>query len=421
MDRHPGAFIFFSFFKIVTTSDDMTIMKFYPIFLMAILSLGVYVLARNIIRSNICFIAPITFIAFSWFLEYHLSPQSLSFYLYIVMVLILLKVFMKILANQKIIKFLLVFFILLASTIISHPGTPIFLGLNIIFGIFVLQFLIPNEKRTAITKSIIMIFLSLFIVFIIWNTVGENTLFESIKLAVERFLKNPLRISSKHIDPRKDYALVNVIRGIESFFEVLFTFVSLLLLYRYHKNNKKMRRHMVIIGSFVVSIFLWLAFSLYSFGHYIERPFMFCLVFLGPLSAMFLSINNITRIKFLKIAFILVLVVAILAIPITRYANEPFEYPPTTTLTSMKYVDEHFDNKKVLTSKLGGIVHNPDLNVSYIRRYEVVLFDDVGFNYFEIYLEKGQEYNETENVIQREYNKIYSTPYSAVYLNLSQR
>jgi hypothetical protein len=367
------------------------------------------------------FIAPIIFVSYSWFLEYHLSPQSLSFVLYIVLVLLLLKIFINISTNQKNTKFFLVFLVLLASTIISHPGTPIFLGLNIIFGLLALRYITPNTKSKTEVKRIFLIFVVLFSIFILWNIFisEKSTLIESIRLAVERFLNNPFELSSKIIHPSGDYNLVNILRGINSLIAVLFTFIFLFFLYKKFKNNEEIRRQVIIIGAFAVSIFFFLAYSLYSFGYYIERPFMFCLVFFGPLSAIFISSNSTRKFKFVKILFILALVIVIFTIPITRYANEPFEYPPTTTLRSMEYANNNFPNEKVLMSKLGGISQNPNVEVLFINDYKVVLFDDIGYNYFEIYSENGNEYREAEKLIQDEYSKIYATNYSVIYLNSS--
>ena len=182
--NYPGFFTLIASLLTATGLPWIVLEQYYPIFLMALISFLIYIIARKF-SPGFSVLAPVLYLGFAWFEEFHLSPESFSLVLYLVVWLI----FIHFLERKNVIQdraFLIPLLLIFFSITISHAGAPIFILINVAF--FLAFGLLSTRFRNLFSKkSMFILFLVMLLLFIAWNLNDAESSFSGLSELVFKF------------------------------------------------------------------------------------------------------------------------------------------------------------------------------------------------------------------------------------------
>jgi len=339
LHEHPGLYFFATIISILCTISPFYIGKYFLIYLMLMLSLTVFIIAWTFSKKY-AILSGIAYLSLCWTQEYHISPQAFTLILYGFLWLLL---FFFIFKNNS--KNIFISIIIISATIIfSHPGTPIFIILNITL-LFSIIFILSYFKKNYFGYYFILLSL-LFFTIILYNlwifNISHGVMQIFIDL-IKRFLENldNTRYSSlPHVfpaNPQYDYDLVNKIRVFMSIIEFGIAagcILGLLLM-------KKIKES-IFFGVWFFSCFIYGLYSLFIGGLHFGRSYIFALFPFSILVILFIEFmqsGNLFQNNFIKILKTLIIVfiaIAVLLIPLTHYSGDCSEYYPESTIIGEK-------------------------------------------------------------------------------------
>lgn len=434
--EYPGAFIFYAILLLISGVDALSIMKFYPVFAMSLISLCIYLLAKRIgnTADRKLLFAPIIFLGFNWIDEFHVSRQSFGFILYSLLMLIL---FVGFNSSNKKRSWSAVFIILTLALGISHSLTHAFLILNLLAICLVFRLFIYHKERITRTLSNPTIFLfvtTLLFIWLIFNARVEfNAVVASVKDVIQRSVSEPQIVLLKY-SAQPQYRVVNNLRMGLALIEIgLSYFLFGVLWFKF----KRKRVESLVLFTLLNSVFVTAFYSLLKSGweSLIERQIVFGLFFFSLMSSLFLSRKFLKNgiLKTISILLVCTCVIACLLIPVTKYSVDPYEYYPSSFLSKESFIlnhiykdmpeikmieemPEYINSKTALDEKQMPLLINPTLNSNYLRRYDILSFGLTGYNMFEIYNQRGTSYLANEMQIMDTYNRIFDLEESRIYV-----
>ena len=331
---YPGAFILFATILEVTNVNWLTLINFYPLFLMFFLSFVIYVIAKKI-WGNFGLIAPMLFLSGAWFQSFHLSPESYAWMLYLVLLLLTVKIFN--VSGGSSFKLVLLAVITAISIIISHQGTPVYLILNFSFLsiLFYLFFLRNKDNKKAnfnsvLFKLLVIVFL-IFFIWLIFNSILKlDSMIDSLIKIISAIFESEPHIM-KQTTYGTNYLTVNFLRQAVSLVITLTGFLSAFLII-----ISKKKKYYWLVALFSSSWVLIL-YPVFTTGSYIERVLMLSAFPCSLLAPYLLSIKRVTFKKIFLVIIFSVIVFGSLTLPITRNSNDSFETPSDSSLKSNEF------------------------------------------------------------------------------------
>jgi hypothetical protein len=121
---YPSSFVFADCIMQVTGIDVFTFARFYPVFSIIALTLLGYVFASKFLEKRIAFFSMLLVLAGWHYVDFHASPHMAG---------LLLLVTIMVLATRTERKSMAIIFLLVPALILSHPISPINLGIFLLF------------------------------------------------------------------------------------------------------------------------------------------------------------------------------------------------------------------------------------------------------------------------------------------------
>jgi hypothetical protein len=214
----------------------------------------------------------------------------------------------------------------------------------------------------------------------------------------------------------------------------------------------KHRMQTIIIGTWFISCFLFLFYSVFYGGLLIERAFLFALIPFSILVVLFLSLQKKKIIRFIKICILAGMITAIIILPVTKNANYSFEYVPQNVLKTAEHCLSNFNSTIYLTAGMNapflyskhlylntqdhtGAVFKPNtkprpqatpygykylnLNPNNLKNMDVIVILDYFENYYIVHegiITISDDLNFYEQYIEEEFNRVYDTGGTRVYI-----
>lgn len=345
----PGSYIFFAIFSSIVGHDffDAYVVRYYPIFVITILSIIVYITARHFSISGKALIAPITFISFAWFLEFHISRQSFSLILFSILFLSISAFF-----KSRKIQWSLIFIITIASLVICHPGAPIFFLISCASSLLLMNLPWFRSRISMPRKDFKILLLLGLVVYLCWSMYFtkalpwfvDRTLF--LKSAFENLLSRELMFTPELVQiPSYEFGIVVLTREILLLLEIAIGISSVVFLWINKVKDKTLFLGGLMAGCLSIQVLLLFGQAL------LDRLFLYALF---PISILCALSFEIGKKKWKRSAFLsfltVILVMSMILIPISGYgANLPFECPSSSEISAVSFLGVSLPNGAFLS------------------------------------------------------------------------
>ena len=429
----PGSYIFFAIFSSIVGHDffDAYVVRYYPIFVITILSIIVYATARHFSVSEKALIAPITFISFAWFLEFHISRQSFSLILFSIL-LLCIPAFLK---SRKI-QWALIFIITNVSLVICHPGAPIFFSISLASALLLMNLPWFKSKISRPRKDFKILLLLGLVVYLCWSIYFtkalpwfiDNTLF--LKSAFENLLSRKPMLTPELIqNPSYEFGVVLLTREILLLLEIAIGMSSVVFLWVNKVKDKTLFLGGLMAGYLSIQVLLF-------FGHaLLERLFLYALFPISILCALSFEICMKKRKRSAFPWFLaVILVTSMIVIPISGYgANLPFECPSSSEISLASFVKASLPNDARL-SGLGlhtGLIEEatysgsltfypwigPEATSPLAEKCDLMIVNFM-YNFYTLRFGTSREYKKLENETLTSYDKVYDSGLGRLYKSI---
>lgn len=428
----PGSYIFFAIFSSIVghVFFDAYVVRYYPIFVMTILSIIVYISARHFSISEKALIAPITFLFFAWFLEFHISRQSFSLILFSIL-LLSISAFLK---SRKI-QWPLIFIITNISLVICHPGAPIFFSISLASALLLINIPWFKSKMSKPKKSLKILLLFGIVVHFCWSIhftkafpwFADQTLY--LKRALENLFGGKIMLKPGLLQhPSYEFGVVVLMREITLLLEIAIGMSSVVFLW-----INKVKDKTLFLGG-CMGGYLSLQFLLFFEHGLTERLFLYALFPISILCALSLEICVKKRKRSVFLAFLAVtFVTSMILVPISGYgANLPFECPSSSEISVASFVNASLPNGACLSGLrysalideaifsgsltfypwIGSVVTSP-----LPERCDLIIMN-FEYNYYTLRFGTAEEYEKLENEALAFYDRVYDSGLGKLYKSI---
>ncbi|NQT71766.1 MAG: hypothetical protein HQ553_03225 [Chloroflexi bacterium] len=419
LEEFPGSTIFTSMIVQVFGVTTLAVEKYAAIFIVLILSLIIYALAKGVLRQYAVF-APITSIALAFVYGYHLVPQNIALLLTATLLMILVSSFLRKRKEEVSIemKRRALIILLWMAIIVSHPSTPIlnlfafvfmFAILLLIsrpllsFGVGNTRPLIENGSGERKTEPYILIYF--FVAYMAYIVYAGEFMLES---TVSLFQDSISDLASGNVfnvndqvasNPLSSYTLYYYARWFEIIGISTLGLVSILILFC----NNNYRLSALLIGSFFVG-YIFLGVILVASGEAATdygtgRILLFACVPCSILFSMVFASKMTKLFKSFRVILLLFILTSSIAVPLTRYGNHSYNFMSDSEFAGLKFVSE-----------FPGIGNRSrDLDNNAIMRLSP--FSNNGYCLFELKQQKGGEYTKSF----KDQHKLYDSGQCRLY------
>ncbi len=327
--QFPGVFSFIGQLVSVAGIDPFQLMRFYPVGLALVVVFMAYVIVRTH-SDQYASIASATLLGGLWF-QLHVSPQSLELILYLGAIFVLLKV----IEDEP--RRRLWTLLGLASTPIfaaSHPETPLALGL-VIAGFLVLSLLKSRRTLQIAFPFAVLIGWVLFW----WGLVAvdaRNLVQTSIlDRALISFSRLPIGITTQtsNVPAVPSYSYALTILSEQGISAIVWTSgLAYFVLFR------KLQPRELFLGGLFLAAVSTIPIAVFGRADVLQRSYLFALFPFVILTAWLLERRTVLTIRgrnlfrFVKVGFIVMMVLFSAVIPLTRYGVDPIEYISSSSL-----------------------------------------------------------------------------------------
>ncbi|OPY27805.1 MAG: hypothetical protein A4E28_01825 [Methanocella sp. PtaU1.Bin125] len=380
LNSFPGAIIYFSFVKIVSGISGYQLANYYVLFLMMLLSLLVYAIARRI-SGYFMLIAPICFLSLAWAQEYHLSPQSLALILYLCLWLILI---IRLLGNKRSLATYFLLVMLSLSIVVSHPGTPIFILLNVA-ALYVVTKVLNRLKLSSVSLNRYEV-MALMLPAVFWlSAVAQAYVIQGIAMLSAAVVG--LSSGSYHLEyslgmAQPDQMFVDTLRKIITVAEIAIGGLCILLLLK-----KESRRTGVLLGCWFASCFV---FQLVAQNAVFGRFLVFALFpFAFLVSATISRAPKYRLSRALAAAAVILVIASALIIPLISYGGDYYEFMPRSRISAEQYAE----SKNLPQIRSSDFAGDGFLALAAEKPYNVFLtYGPQWYNFFHVKYSRGDEY-----------------------------
>ncbi len=340
LNRNPGTYLFIAALSLLSNVSTMSIAKYFPIYLMLVLSLAVYAPSVNISKKY-ALVAPFALLSLSWVQEYHLAPQAYTLILYGIFILVISHMA----NNDKNLSEMSIILVLIGlSTVISHPLTPIFIIIGLTGLVFCMYFKkwVQFNINSNMLNTLILILLIITLLWVGWTTFISLSILNWLTLAIKNFLGFNIE-SNQYVlynyNPTFDYMISNYISIAIGLIELLLGLISVVYLW---VNKNKIS---TVFSILYLSPFIFVALSMVSNGVFAPRLFLFIVFPYSILLVLSLLSYNNTKLHKIKRIFNSILItfilISIVLIPITLYGGDSSEYYSQSELAGLSFVSNN--------------------------------------------------------------------------------
>jgi hypothetical protein len=396
LNNFPGSTIFFSMIIRVLGITTISFAKYYPLYLMFIISFLIYAISKKV-AGNYALFAPVAYCSLTFVTEYNLAPQSHALMLTTVFLLILIPLLQFKKQDRDIQTKKLVLIVLWIIIVTAHPSTPI-INLFCFFVVYIIcigfeqisssrnrYFNLPRDhliKIGGVYRNFLLLFGVMYVAYLIY--ISDFMLNKIIKLSQhisnDLLAENMFSVTAPYtINPSASYTLLYQVRWIEIIGILLLGLSSIFVLF--FKNKDKISTFIVgtlFVGYMSLSAFLVIggkASSAYGPG----RGMIFGLV---PCSIIFSMVLN-TKLKerkyhIFKTILLLFIISSLLVLPLARYGGDPYNFVSESEFAGMEFVSQHPQIEITIQDFCNPGTHS--------------LFTNHWYNLFELKQQRGDEY-----------------------------
>lgn len=394
LNEFPGSTIFFSMIIRVLGITTMSFAKYYPLYLMFILSFLIYAISKKV-AGNYALFAPVAYCSLTFVAEYNLAPQSHALMLTTVFLLILIPLLQFKKHDKDIQTKKLVLIVLWIIIVTAHPSTPI-INLFCFFVVYIIcigfeqissstnrYFNLPRDhliKIGGVYRNFLLLFGVMYIAYLIYisDFMLNNIVSLSQEIANDVLTGNMFGVTSPMAtSPSASYMLLYYVRWIEIIGVLVLGSLSILVLFFKDKDKTPT----FIVGTlFVGYMSLSAVLVIAGASHYGPgRSMIFGMV---PCSIIFSMVLNAKleerKYRIFKIILLLFIISSLLAIPLARYGGDPYNFVSESEFAGVEFVSQH--------PQIGSEIRE------FCYQESQYLFTNYWYNVFELKQQKGDEY-----------------------------
>lgn len=333
--QFPGGFTFFAQLTAVAGIDPFQVMKYYPAGLSLIVALLLYALVKSY-SPNYAALSSAFILTGFWF-QLHVSPQSLELIPYMGVLFVLLKI-MEDEPRRRL--WTMIAIAVTPILVLSHPETPLVLVLGIA-GFFVVQSIFSAGHGEAVRSGLKVIgpfFGALAIVTFAWWTIVASGALQVVESIVNGALEAGV-IGLSHgapnvpANPSPSYHVTILLQeGIAAAAWAIGLFMLLFV--------KGFRTREYLLTGLYLAAISTIPIALFANADVLQRAYLFALFPAGLLAASILDRKTILRLKGRSIApllskgLLLMIIISTIAMPVSRYGLDSFDYLPQSSLTA---------------------------------------------------------------------------------------
>jgi hypothetical protein len=330
----PGYFILTAVFVMITGISPFVVMKYYPPFLMMMISVLIYLLAYQITRSKrYSFLAPFSFLSFAWFGEFHVCPQSLGIILYLLIVYLLFE------TNKTKRAYGVPLCLAMVGLVVSHPTSSLFL-----LSFLALLAIVKGSKKNRIA---FLFFLAISAIWGVFETgiLGDvaSNLYDHIAHGFSLEAVFSILFAHGSTSLTSAQVVINNLRlGQILTFWVAFGAIAISTALR-PGSRLRIPRYLTI---WVISCFLVLIVILIGSYGLFERVGLFSLV---PIAVAFSYVfQRCLPLKYVKMILIAMIAISCVVLPLALYGNESYEYVPKADVSSESFIVNNARNASIV-------------------------------------------------------------------------
>lgn len=344
----PVSHVFYASGISVLNLDGLVYARLVPTLIALVVVLGIYVVARRFDERYAAF-APLIFVSLNWYMEYHMARQG-----YGVMLWTIFFVFLFLAIYENDVRLGILAGILLIMTIPSHPGIIIIVSFNLIFlaGFKV----VDNIKKRDLSQWAIFLYPAVFFLtlFIAYKFVPEIN--EFLGGLIEQVQQGGFQGFALGGPPSssKNYLFTNRVRMAMGLFHTLFGFLALVLMYINGKQKT------LVMGSWFLGCYLWLAYSFTHNGYLVERSFLTSVIPASIMIPYLLDRGNLPFKRFdldraLGVTTVFIVVFFLLFIPIAKNSVDSIETPSRSAFNAGRFAQNNMEGRVYMTDTHEGM------------------------------------------------------------------
>lgn len=396
----PGAILFFSALSMLAGVSTTEIARYYTIYLMILLSIITYCIARRITKRY-AFLSPVCLLSLSWVQEYHMAPQSYALILYALFWMVLL---LQLENKKNSYRYLFLLLIGLIALIVAHPLTPIILLINLLLLIVV--------DRSLLKRNInILLFAVLLVGYAGWLAYCSSSYFYMLlqnSIHIVNIIQNILLhgwatapgINYSLSNSQSDQVIVDTLRKAVTVSELLLGIICGVYAI---VNRGKSRLLYSIMAIWFASCLVFQAYSSLT-GIIFGRMLIFIIFPFSVLILLGFTGNKAGDRRpgygLLNIAILGLVIASAFLMPLTNYGGDYSEFVPDSWLTFTDFSEDHeiAAEHNTLTSK---------------KAAEFIEYSDTWYNFYQVKSMRGSDYL---NLFNSNYSQIYDSRDSRLYL-----
>ncbi|MFW6195845.1 MAG: hypothetical protein ACOC5D_00790 [Thermoplasmatota archaeon] len=358
----PLSHVFYASNIEILNMDGLSYARLFPTILVSSIIISLISISKRI-SKRWSFIAPIAFISFNWFMEYHMARQG---YTLILWALFLLSFTLFLNTKNKRLAALTILSIF--SIFIAHPGMTIFLFFNIISLSVISILFIKNKNFWNYLKPTLICLTAMILVFLL-----VYYSFSEIQMMIDDIYQRVMDNSFQGIDlgyrieSSARYSFINSIRLVMMGLQSLLGLIGLIV--GYLKKSPKI----TAVGVIFLSCYFWLIYPLSFHGHLIERTFMASLIPSTLLIAYLFKTSIFSSLelnRIYKTTIIVILIFFLLCIPLTKNSIDSFETPSK----------EAYDAGRFAQNSMNETIYVTDTHEGLFRYLEATSNSSIYFN-----------------------------------------
>jgi len=328
----PGMYSFVASLVILTNVDVEVYMRLYPVVIVGLVMLFVLVQIRRLGQMWV-FGCLALISASAWILEWHLSRQSLALLLY---ALLWFTIMRSIFTLDRVWRFLSI--LIYSSMIIIHPGTPLMVLGGFFIGGLAVRFadkILPalrGTKESLEISGIKLYAVPFSAIYLSWMFLNSERYLQMIWQPILEIISGS---QSRSISITRglmfggNYEIVHILRIGVIIFAILLS-LFLLIFARRHTSRSVSWSIVLVSSPILFGVFSFLL----SENLYLERSFLFLSFGIAILIGGW-DPRVTPKVRLLVYAF---LAYGLLTTPLTRYGQEPSQYPMIPYIKGVEFV-----------------------------------------------------------------------------------
>ncbi len=431
-DITPALSLLSAQFSILSSMDLINVAELFQFIIPLLALIFLYTFTKYLlINEKAALISIIAYMSGNWMNHvFHFNRQSLGLSYQIFIYFLIWYFFIYDNYQKSIFYSSIILLISYFGLVIIHSFSSALVSLNLILitlFLFIIQktYIFNSIKKyiddhifenNFIYKMFLMS-ISCTIIWIIWSVYTEHNItyiINTIQFTINRYVlqPNPIREGVKFISGyTESYYPIILTRTASSF---LYTLISIILTI-YISIKNKINRKTLLLSTWLISCFIIFPTGLWT-GEFIDRGFLHIFIVFSIISSWFITkeITNNVLVNHLKTLLLILIFFFTLVLPLTKYSNTPFMYPPDEYLEYNDYLSKYgygqiaelgqssVTGYYILQNNRTVVYPNVPYNISTISEYNTIT---TTFRYYskETFTQTNPEYNNIIKNIEEGY------------------